>query len=145
MTTTYTNTRRPVLVRWLVYVSVTLCILCLSLWFIYHEMFSIMFFPFYILLYFSGMMGDCKLHTLTVDEEDGIIYYGNLFYRHDKKRNPMRIADIATIRCKRSWIGYYRIVIHDHGVRFSDIYTTKHNAVHIRRHIKSLNPEVRYL
>lgn len=73
----------------------------------------------------------------TIDEEAGTITFSQ------QKKYPMKISDITTITYKESKKGKFRsLLIHDSGVRFMVVNTSKENADLIVAQLTKANPSI---
>jgi len=143
MTTTYSNTRRPVLMKWLMWGCIVCAAACLAVDIIIPDLFGkhdtyLIFAGIWLFPYTAWYFGHYKLQTITIDEENGVLINSHC------KDNPLKISDITIVKYKRSFRGRYRcLYIHDDSVRFFDIYAPMRTAVRIRHHLKKLNPDIK--
>ena len=140
MRTTYSNTRHPKLVKYSVIAGVLLAVACFVLYVIFDEeswarsFFHIGWFVFF---YSSLMGGSYLLLKYTIDEEEDTITFG------EQKKYPMKISNLTTITYKESKKGKFRsLLIHDSGVGFMDIRTSKDNADLIVAQLTKANPSI---
>lgn len=140
MRTTYSNTRHPKLVKYSVIAGVLLAVACFVLYVIYDEeswarsFFHIGWFVFF---YSSLMGGSYYLLKYTIDEEEDTITFS------EQKKYPMKISNLTTITYKESKKGKFRsLLIHDSGVGFMDIRTSKDNADLIVAQLTKVNPSI---
>ena len=140
MRTTYSNTRHPKLVKYSVIAGVLLAVACFVLYVIFDEeswarsFFHIGWFVFF---YSSLMGGSYLLLKYTIDEEEGTITF------REQKKYPMKISNLTTITYKESKKGKFRsLLIHDSGVGFMDIRTSKDNADLIVAQLTKANPSI---
>ena len=140
MRTTYSNTRHPKLVKYSVIAGVLLALACFVLYVIFEEeswarsFFHIGWFVFF---YSSLMGGSYLLLKYTIDEEEGTITFS------EQKKYPMKISNLTTITYKESKKGKFRsLLIHDSGVGFMDIRTSKDNADLIVAQLTKANPSI---
>jgi len=149
MTTTYTNTARPGLMKWVTTVSAILSITALISAIITFIL-SIKGTPSYkditvslilIQLFFlySYLFGNIKLMSLTVDEENDLLTIGRL---REKNIFTYKISEIDVIKKKHILKRYEILHLHDTGVRFTDFRTSKDNADRIIDHVRLLNPKI---
>lgn len=143
MTTTYLNTRRPVLMKWLMWGCIACAVVCLTVIIILpdqlekHAYSWLMSCGLYLSPYMVWYIKHYKLQTITIDEENGILINSHC------KDNPLKISDITIVKYKRSFRGRYRcLYIHDDSVRFFDIFAPMRTAVRLRHHLKKLNPDI---
>lgn len=140
MRTTYSNTRHPKLVKYSVIAGVLLAVACFVLYVIFDEeswarsFFHIGWFVFF---YSSLMGGSYLLLKYTIDEEEDTIIFS------ERKKYPMKISNLTTITYKESKKGKFRsLLIHDSGVGFMDIRTSKDNADLIVAQLTKTNPSI---
>ena len=140
MRTTYSNTRHPKLVKYSVIAGVLLAVACFVLYVIFDEeswarsFFHIGWFVFF---YSSLMGGSYFLLKYTIDEEADTITFS------EQKKYPMKISNLTTITYKESKKGKFRsLLIHDSGVGFMDIRTSKENADRITAQLTKANPAI---
>lgn len=140
MRTTYSNTRHPKLVKYSVIAGVLLAVACFVLYVIFDEeswarsFFHIGWFVFF---YSSLMGGSYLLLKYTIDEEEDTITFS------EQKKYPMKISNLTTITYKESKKGKFRsLLIHDSGVGFMDIRTSKDNADLIVAQLTKTNPSI---
>ena len=90
---------------------------------------------FYLLIYFAMIYGQYKLCTYTVDDKEDTIVSSQ------QKKYPLRLSDITTVTYNESKKGRFRrLLIHDSGVGFMQIRTSKENADKITAQILAANP-----
>lgn len=140
MRTTYSNTRHPKLVKYSVIAGMLLAVACFVLYVIFDEeswarsFFHIGWFVFF---YSSLMGGSYLLLKYTIDEEEDTITFS------EQKKYPMKISNLTTITYKESKKGKFRsLLIHDSGVGFMDIRTSKDNADLIVAQLTKANPSI---
>lgn len=140
MRTTYSNTRHPKLVKYSVIAGVLLAVACFVLYVIFDEeswartFFQIGWFVFF---YSSLMGGSYFLLKYTIDEEADTITFS------EQKKYQMKISNLTTITYKESRKGKFRsLFIHDSGVGFMDIRTSKENADRIVAQLTKANPSI---
>lgn len=140
MRTVYSNTRHPKLVKWSVVAAVIISFTCLVLYFVvdgdnwvryifHYGCVLFLFTPVYLVSYL--------LSRYIIDEEaDTLTFSGN-------KKYPMKISNMSTISYKESKKGRFRsLQIHDNGVSFMDIRTTKENADRIASQLTKANTSI---
>ena len=136
MKTVYANTRHPKLVKWSSIVIGIAGIVCLILYFVLDGEYYL-FSAFYSLAYFAIFYGLYKLSTYTFDDEADTITFSQ------QKKYPLRLSDITKVVFKESRKGRFRsLFIHDSGVGFMDIRTSKDNADRMAAQILKANPTV---
>ncbi len=140
MSTVYSNTRHPKLVKWSVIAIIIVCFICLVISFliddnsILHSIlwgaFNFLFFPVFFTLAYS-------LNRIIVDEEADTI---SLSWN---KKYPLKISSLSYISYKESKKGRFRsLFIHDNGTGFMNINTTKKNADLIVAQLTKINPTI---
>lgn len=83
------------------------------------------------------MGGSYFLLKYTIDEEADTITFS------EQKKYPMKISNLTTITYKESKKGKFRsLLIHDSGVGFMDIRTSKVNADRITAQLTKANPAI---
>ena len=134
MKTVYRNTERPELVKWLCISFSILSIASLVLFIILSRE-SYMLSTFTNLILFSWFFADYKLATITFDEEADTITDSR------QKKYPLRLSGITTVTYNENKKGRFRyLLIHDAGVGFMQIRTTKVNADRMTAQILKANP-----
>lgn len=134
MKTVYANTRHPKLVKWSSIVIGIAGIVCLILYFVLDGEYYL-FSAFYSLAYFAIFYGLYKLSTYTFDDEADTITFSQ------QKKYPLRLSDITKVVFKESRKGRFRsLFIHDSGVGFMDIRTSRDNADRMAAQILKANP-----
>ena len=141
MKTVYSNTSHPKLVKWSSIAAVVIGLVCFALYisqiakgegvrlFLYITAFS--------LIYGAFFYGQYLLFNLTIDDEADTITDSR------QKKYPLKISQIKTATYKESKKGRFRsLFLHDTGVGFMDIQTSKENADRIVAHILKVNPAV---
>ena len=141
MKTVYSNTSHPKLVKWSSIAAVVIGLVCFALYisqiakgegvrlFLYITAFS--------LIYGAFFYGQYLLFNLTIDEEADTITDSR------QKKYPLKISQIKTATYKESKKGRFRsLFLHDTGVGFMDIQTSKENAERIVAQILKVNPAV---
>lgn len=141
MKTVYSNTSHPKLVKWSSIIAIVVGIICFALYisgiskgdgvrlFLYITAFS--------LIYGAFFYGQYLLFSLTIDEEADTITDSR------QKKYPLKISQISTATYKESKKGKFRsLFLHDTGVGFMDIRTSKENADRIVAQILKVNPAV---
>ena len=140
MRTTYSNTRHPKLVKYSVIAGVLLAVACFVLYVIFdEESWARSFFHlgWFVFFYSSLMGGSYLLLKYTIDEEEDTITFS------EQKKYPMKISNLTTITYKESKKGKFRsLLIHDSGVGFMDIRTSKDNADLIVAQLTKANPSI---
>lgn len=128
------------MVKYSVITGVLLAVACFVLYVIFDEeswarsFFHIGWFVFF---YSSLMGGSYLLFKYTIDEEEDTITFS------EHKKYPMKISNLTTITYKESKKGKFRsLLIHDSGVGFMDIRTSKDNADLIVAQLTKANPSI---
>lgn len=126
--------------KYSVIAGVLLAVACFVLYVIFDEeswarsFFHIGWFVFF---YSSLMGGSYLLLKYTIDEEEDTIIFS------ERKKYPMKISNLTTITYKESKKGKFRsLLIHDSGVGFMDIRTSKDNADLIVAQLTKANPSI---
>ena len=141
MKTVYSNTSNPKLIKWS---SILAFIVGIILFVIYIIEVSrnegvrlFLYFASFLLMYGALVYGQYKLITVTIDEEADTITDSR------QKKYPLRISRIKTAAYKESRKGRFRsLFLHDTGVGFIDIRTSRENAEKIVAQIRKVNPAV---
>lgn len=141
MKTVYSNTSHPKLIKWSAVAAVVIGIICFGLYiseiyegegvrlFLYIMAFSLI----YGAIFFGGYL----LLTVTIDEEADTITDSR------QKKYPLKMSQIKTATYKESRKGKFRsLFLHDTGVGFMDIQTSRENADRIVAQIRKANPAV---
>ena len=141
MKTVYSNTSNPKLIKWSSIAAVVIGIICFALYIFEisqnDRVLLFLYIAAFTLLYGALFYGQYKLLTLTIDEEADTITDSR------QKKYPLRISQIKTATYKESKKGRFRsLFLHDTGVGFMDIRTSKDNADKIVAQILKVNPGV---
>lgn len=140
MRTTYSNTRHPKFVKYSVIAGILMSVACFVLYIIFDEesWYRIIFQLGWFCFFYSSLLGGSYLLIkYTIDEEAGTITFSQ------QKKYPMKISDITTITYKESKKGKFRsLLIHDNGVRFMVVNTSKENADLIVAQLTKANPSI---
>ena len=141
MKTVYSNTSNPKLIKWSSIAAVVIGIICFALYIFEisqnDRVLLFLYIAAFTLLYGALFYGQYKLLTLTIDEEADTITDSR------QKKYPLRISQIKTATYKESKKGRFRsLFLHDTGVGFMDIRTSKENAEKIVAQILKVNPGV---
>ena len=139
--TVYSNTSRPGLIKWSSIAAVVLGIIFFLIYILEisrNEGVRLsLYIASFLLLYGAMFYGEYKLITLTVDEEADTITDSR------QKKYPLKISQIKTATYKVSKKGRFRsLFLHDTGVGFLDIRTSRENADRIVAQIRKVNPVV---
>ena len=143
MKTVYSNTSRPKLIKWS---SIVALLLGFLFFFIYIfriiendtvELF--LYIASFSLIYGAFFYGQYKLLTITVDEEADTITDSRL------KKYPLKLSQIKTATFKESKKGRFRsLFLHDTGVGFMDIRTSRETAEKMVAQFLKANPAVEF-
>ena len=141
MKTVYSNTSNPKLIKWSSIAAVVIGVVCFALYIFEisqnDRVLLFLYIAAFTLLYGALFYGQYKLLTLTIDEEADTITDSR------QKKYPLRISQIKTATYKESKKGRFRsLFLHDTGVGFMDIRTSKENADKIVAQILKVNPGV---
>ena len=137
MKTVYANTKHPKLILWSCIVIGAAGLTCLVLY-IAQKGETYLFSAFYSLAYIAIFFGIYKLNTYTVDDEADTITFSQ------QKEYPLRLSDIKSIIYMESKKGRFRyLFIHDSGLGFLEIRTSKSNADRIVAQILKANPDAK--
>lgn len=141
MKTVYSNTSNPKLIKWSSIAAVIVGLICFAFYLfeISHNnrVLLFLYIAAFTLLYGALFYGQYKLLTLTIDEEADTITDSR------QKKYPLKISQIKTATYKESKRGRFRsLFLHDTGVGFMDIRTSKENADKIVAQILKVNPGV---
>ena len=134
MKTVYANTKHPDLVKWGCIAVGVLGVVSLVLYIIFsHE--SYLFSLFTNLVLWSWLFAELKLATYTFDEEADTIVDSR------QKKYPLHLSGITTVTYNENRKGKFRyLLIHDAGVGFMQIRTSKDNADRMTAQILKANP-----
>ena len=141
MKTVYSNTSNPKLIKWSSIAAVVIGVICFALYIFEisqnDRVLLFLYIAAFTLLYGALFYGQYKLLTLTIDEEADTITDSR------QKKYPLRISQIKTATYKESKKGRFRsLFLHDTGVGFMDIRTSKVNADRIVEQILKVNPGI---
>lgn len=140
MKTVYSNTRHPSFCKWS---SIVAGIIGFALMIIYglhvaeDDWDVILYIIGFSLTYFALFFSQYKLLNIAIDEENDTVTDSR------NKKYPLRISKLATITYKESKKGKFRsIFLHDDGVGFMDIRTSKSNADKLAEQLLKANPSI---
>lgn len=134
----YSNTQRPGLVKALTIAGGVIGIGLIVLYFIIKSSDSCLFLIGWWVLYVGLVTCEYKFRKVVVDDEEGVI-----FTNGQSKNYPIKIAEITYIAFKESKKGKFRaLFIHDIGVKFMEIRTSKANADAIADQLLKANPAI---
>lgn len=137
MRTVYSNTRHPKFVKWSVFFAMVIAVVCAVLYIIMDDFRALFHTSWYALTYTAIFYGIYYLSTITVDEEADTIFCSS------QKSNVLKISNLKTVSYKESRKGKYRsLLVHDKGVGFMDLRTSKDNADSIVAQLTRLNPSI---
>ena len=134
MKTVYSNTRHPKAVKWACIGIGALGVVSLALY-IFLSQESLLFSAFTNLILWSFLFGAYKLSTYTFDDEADTITFSQ------QKNYPLRLSGVTTITYNENKKGKFRyLLLHDAGVGFMQIRTSKENADRMTAQILKANP-----
>lgn len=134
MKTVYSNTQRPELVKWGCIAVGVFGVVSLVLYIIFTQE-SYLFSLFVNLVVGAVFFADLKLATITFDEEADTIIDSR------QKNYPLRLSGITTVTFNENKKGKFRyLLIHDAGVGFMQIRTSRDNAERMTAQILKANP-----
>ena len=141
MKTIYSNTSHPKLIKWSSIVAVVVGIVFFIIYLLKLSrndgVLLSLYVAAFLLIYGAVFYGQYKLLTLTVDEEADTITDSR------QKKYPLKISQIKSAAYKESRKGRFRsLFLHDTGVGFLDIRTSRENAEKIVAQILKVNPNV---
>ncbi|MBQ3766714.1 MAG: hypothetical protein II874_08270 [Bacteroidales bacterium] len=142
MKTVYSNTSHPQLIKWSSIVAAVLGIILFVIYLLELSRNKVILLSLYVasflLVYGAIFYGQYKLLTLTIDEEADTITDSR------QKKYPLKISRIKSATYKESRKGRFRsLFLHDTGVGFMDIRTSRENAEKIVAQIRKVNPNVK--
>lgn len=136
MKTVYANTRHPKFVLWSCIVAAVLAVACFVLYFIFYNE-TYLFSLAYLIVYCAVFYGMYKLSTYTFDDEADTITFSQ------QKKYPLRISRLTTATYNENKKGKFRyLLLHDDGVGFMQIRTSRENADKMVAQILAANPSV---
>ena len=139
MKTVYANTTNRKLTQWGCTISVILGIGLFVLYILYRDasLGNLLLIASYGLFQGSLFYGMYKLKAYEIDDEEGTIT------DFDIKKHPLYISQLQSATYKESKRGRFRsLFLHDEGVAFMDIRTSKEKADQIVAQLLRLNPEI---
>ena len=142
MKTVYSNTNHPKFVKWSSILAVILGFVCIALYFILScrtdsDCTAILQCFFFLLTYSALIFGPYYLNQYIVETDADTLTNGQ------QKKYPLRISKLKTITYKENKKGKFRsLFVHDDGVGFMDIRTTKQNADLITAQLLEANPSI---
>lgn len=139
MKTVYANTAKRKLTQWGVAVSVILGIGLFVLYIIFQDASHrvLLYIASFCLLQGALFYGMYKLKAYEIDDEEGTIT------DLDAKKYPLQISQLKSATYKESKKGRFRsLFLHDTGIGFMDIHTSRTKADQIVTQLLKLNPEI---
>lgn len=140
MKTVYANTRHPKRIKWATAgaVAAALIFFVCSLVFWQDVVDISWLFPVcWALFYFGFVYGEYKLCSYEIDDEADTLTDSR------QKKYPLKLSNLATATYKESKKGRFRsLVVHDTGIGFMDIRTSRENADRMVERILEINPSV---
>ena len=140
MRTIYPNTKHPNFVKRSLNAIAVISVACFVLYIVvdddcWYRM--ILYYGWIVLFYIPLMWRAYLLSRVIIDEEaDTLVFEG-------QKKYPLRISNLSTITYKESRRGRFRsLLIHDNGIGFMDIHTSKENADRIAAQLTKANPSI---
>ena len=135
--TTYSNTRNPKLIKGIAIGCAAIGVALMVLYFVFRKSDFNFFIMGYWVCYFVFIYTEYKLRKVIVDDEQGLIY------DNGNKKYPIQIPLISYVTYKETKKGRFRsLFIHDSGVKFMDIHTSKTNADAIVEQLLNANPSI---
>lgn len=139
MKTVYANTAKRKFTQWGVAVSIVLGIGLFVLYIIFQDASHrvLLYIASFCLLQGALFYGMYKLKAYEIDDEQGTIT------DLDAQKYPLQISQLKSATYKESKKGRFRsLFLHDTGIGFMDIHTSKEKADQIVSHLLRLNPEI---
>lgn len=140
MRTVYSNTSHPRFVKWSVIAAAIISVACFVFYIVADDngwARTVLYVGWFSFFYAPLFWGSYLLSSYTIDEEADTLTFSG------KKKFPMKISALSTISYKESKKGKFRsLLIHDSGVRFMDIKTSKENADRIVSQLTKANPAI---
>lgn len=139
MKTVYANTTNRKLTQWGCTISFILGIGLFVLYIILQDASYrvLLYIASFCLLQGALFFGMYKLKAYEIDDEEDTIT------DFDSKKYPLHISQLKSATYKESKKGRFRsLFLHDTGIGFMDIHTSKEKADQIVSHLLRLNPEI---
>ena len=139
MKTVYANTTNRKLTQWGCTISVILGIGLFVLYILYRDasLGTLLLIASYGLFQGGFFYGMYKLKAYEIDDEEGTIT------DFDIQKHPLYISQLQSATYKESKKGRFRsLFLHDTGIGFMDIHTSKEKADQIVAQLLRLNPEI---
>ncbi len=139
MKTVYANTTKRKLIQWGIAISIVLGIGLFVLYIVLQDASHsvLLYIASYCLFQGALFYGMYKLKAYEIDDEEGTIT------DFDSKKYPLHISQLKSATYKESKKGRFRsLFLHDTGIGFMDIHTSKEKADQIVTHLLELNPEI---
>lgn len=135
---TYSNSRNPKAMKWIMWSSLIIGFTFYIIAFASEKDFwNILGMSLYLIFYCLFFWLIRKSEYCILDEEAGVVFTG------ETKKYPMKIDSIRSITYKESKKGKFRsLFIHDTGVGFFSIRTSRKTADAIVEKLISLNPGI---
>ena len=134
----YNNSKDPKLAAW---ISAGAILLGFALYFVFMFLddgwLQILAFIGYAIMYAAGMIGIYKSAYCRIDEQERTIF------TNENKKYPIKVDAISYVMYKESKKGRFRsLFIHDTGVGFITIRTSRSRADMIVTQLLSMNPSI---
>ena len=140
MRTVYSNTRHPKFIKWSVIAAVIISVACFVLYTVVDDdnwVRTILHLGWLSFFYTPLFGGSYLLSRYVIDDESDTLTFSG------EKKYPMKISNLSTISYKESKKGKFRsLLIHDNGVGFMEIRTSKENADRITAQLTKANPAI---
>lgn len=139
MATIYSNSKNPKRARIATIIATIIGIVFIILYVVLsdEDYATILYFCGILLINAGIFLGQYYMNTITLDEEQDTITQGN------NKKYPLHISRLKSISYKETKKGRFRgLLIHEEGVGFMELRTSKKNADMIVAQLTGLKPSV---
>ena len=140
MKTVFANTEHPKRVKWL---TAVVCVAGLALFVAFLVFWqdvvdlSWVFPVCWSLFYFGFLFREYKLRSYVIDDE------ADTLTDSQQKKYPLKLSELATLTYKENKKGKFRsLIVHDSGIGFIDVRTSRDNADRMVARIREINPAV---
>lgn len=136
--TTYSNTKNPIRAKTIGIIGGIIGVAIMVSGLIFNDRIEFDFFIIgWFLAYGCFMLVEYRLRKVVIDEDKGVIY------NNANKDYPILISNITYATFKENKKGRLRsLFIHDVGVKFMEIQTSKANAEAIMAQLLKINPSI---
>lgn len=139
MKTTYSNTSNPTFVKWSSAIAFIVGIVFFILYILIDNVYGVLLYIASLsLIYGIIFIGQYKLLTIEIDDEADTITDSR------QKKYPLKISNLTSATYKENKKGtrFRSLFLHDSGIGFMEIRTSKEQADKIVEQLLTLNPGI---